>query len=79
MGVRREGNRGGVWQIQFARDMPLRFTPDGSHHFFPFVIGQRCSVLPGLNLAIQTRVRPKVVAMRGEMQPVRSGAKCLGE
>lgn len=47
----------------------------GNHlpeHQIPFVVGMTVGVEPSLLLRLETGVRPQMVAVRGEMQPVRA-------
>ena len=53
----------------------LRLGPDLVHHLVPFAVGEPGGVVPRLDLALEARVGPEMMAVRGEVQPSGIGAE----
>ena len=70
--VGREHDR--VWHAgtQLVGDMGLSLGPHFAHHPVPFLVGEPGRVFPRLDLAIEAGVGPQMMAVRGQVQPLRS-------
>jgi len=79
MGIGGEAERRGIGQLQFIRDMLLRFGPDRPHDPVPFVVRQRRRVLPGGKMTGMAGIGPEMMAVRGEMQAVGIGRQGSGK
>ena len=55
--------------------MALGFGPDLAHDLVPLAVGEPGGVVPGRDLPGEARVRPQMVAVRCEMQPLWIGAE----
>ena len=53
---------------ELARDVALSLGPHFFHHLFPFAVGEAGRVVPRFYVSFPARVRPKVVAVRREVQ-----------
>ena len=79
MRVRREDDRIGLPGPELSRDVALRLGPDLVHHLVPLAVGEPGRIVPRLDLSLEARVRPKVMAVRGEVQPVGIGDEAARE
>ena len=69
--VGREGDVLGPAQVQDPRHAPLRARVHFGEDQVPLAVGQARRVEPAARLRLEGHVRPKVVTVRGEMQPPR--------
>jgi hypothetical protein len=66
-----EADRRRVRQVEQACQMMLRRRHDLAEHLVPFRVHQRRGIEPGLLLGVEAHVRPRMVAVRAEMQASR--------
>src|SRR5690349_2200976 len=55
---------------ELASDMALRLGPHLVHHLIPLAVGEAGGVIPCLDLSFEAGVRPEVMAVRREVQPL---------
>ncbi len=73
MRIRSEDDRVGHSGPKLIGDVPLRFGPDFAHDPVPLAVGEARRILPAFDLALEAGVGPQMVAVRGDVQPVRIG------
>jgi hypothetical protein len=73
MGVGPEGDRRRVRQVEDPRHMALRRRHDLSEYLLPLAVGEARGVEPALLLRREGDIGPEVMAVGGEMQPLRIG------
>ena len=72
--LERKDDCAGVVGAKLARDIGLGLGPDLVHHLVPLAVGEPRGVIPCRDLAVEARVGPQMMAVRGEVQPVGIGA-----
>ncbi len=79
MGVGREDDRVGHRRAQLFGDIGLRLGPDLVHDPVPLAVGEPRRILPAFDLAFEAGVRPQMMAVRGDVQPLGIGAEAARE
>ncbi len=79
MGVGGEDHRVRGRQVQFAGDVRLGLGNDPPEDQLPFPVRELIGLDPGPQLAVETRIRPQVMAVRREMQPLGIQRQGAGE
>ena len=59
--------------------MSLGFRPDLVHDPIPFAVGKARCVFPAFDLSLEAGVGPKMMAVRGHVQPRRVGHQAARE
>jgi len=77
--IRTERQAGRIWQVENAGDSFLQGRPCLGEQVRPFAVRQARRVLPTLHLRRVGHVRPRMVAVRGDVQAVRVGGKETAE
>jgi hypothetical protein len=75
VGVGPKGDRRGVRKVEDSRHMPLRRRHDLAEDRLPLAVGETGGIEPALLLRREGDVGPEVVAVGGEMQPLRIGGE----
>ena len=79
MSVRREHHGVRNASAQFCRNMTLRLGPDLVHDAVPFAVGETRRIFPAFDLAFEASIRPEVMAVRGELEPLRIRSQAARE
>src|SRR6185312_11266052 len=79
MRVGRKDDRGRLAGSELGRDLALGRWPDFVHHLVPLAVSETCGVVPRLNMPLEARVGPEMMAVGGEMQPRRIGSEASRE
>jgi hypothetical protein len=73
VGVRRENDACRIGKMEMPRNVRLRLRQDLPHDRGPFIVPARGGDLPRRQMRVMRHIRPKVMAVRGEMQFPRIG------
>ena len=79
MGVGREDDGFGHRRPSSRGDMGLRLGPDLAHDPVPLAVGEPRRILPAFDLPVEAGVGPQMMAVRGEVQPLRIGGEAPRE
>src|SRR6185503_18502860 len=79
MRVWREHDLVGLGKMQMTGDMLLRFGQHLAEHLVPLAAGQAGRVVPVGELCRARYIWPRVMAVRGAMQPITAAAEKLAE
>ena len=79
MRVRRKDDGVGHSGTKLRGDVGLSLGPDFVHDPVPLAIGETGCVLPAFDLALEARVRPEMMAVSGDVQPIGIGGQASGE
>ena len=63
MGISGENDGPGVRQVQFGRNMALRFSPDRPQDHIPLLSGQFEPGMPSGNMPLERRIWPEMMTM----------------